>query len=106
MDKYITDNTGKPDVYIPNLKGFIVGNGVTDWKYDGKPALFDMAYWFGLIDDDLYDNVKTQCDLSYYLFDAGKKLSDTCKGYMDKFDTLLNQVNHYDLLGKCYTTPS
>lgn len=27
-----------------NLKGFIVGNGATDWKYDGIPALFQMAY--------------------------------------------------------------
>ena len=40
IDEYITNNTGKEGVYLPNLKGIIVGNGVTNWKYDGTPAYF------------------------------------------------------------------
>ena len=28
-------STGK---FTPNLKGFLVGNGVTNWKYDTQPA--------------------------------------------------------------------
>ena len=48
MDEYIINNTGP---YIPKLKGFIVGNPVTDHSVDGKPMQFEMAYWFGLIDD-------------------------------------------------------
>ena len=55
MDEYIINNTGP---YIPKLKGFIVGNPVTDHSVDGKPMQFEMAYWFGLIDDQLYHNVK------------------------------------------------
>lgn len=37
LDEYITANKDK-DVYKPNLKGFMVGNGVTDWRFDGAPA--------------------------------------------------------------------
>lgn len=40
IDDYITNNTGKEGVYLPNLKGFAVGNGVTNWEYDGTPAYF------------------------------------------------------------------
>jgi hypothetical protein len=36
----------------------IVGNPVTDHSVDGKPAQFEMAYWYGLIDDALYNNVR------------------------------------------------
>lgn len=31
LDDYITKNTGKQGVYVPNLKGMMVGNGVTNW---------------------------------------------------------------------------
>jgi len=33
----------------------MVGNGVTNWKYDGTPGAFEMAYWHSLIPKDLYD---------------------------------------------------
>lgn len=36
--------------YLPNLKGFMVGNPVTSWKYDTDPAFFEMAYSHQLID--------------------------------------------------------
>jgi hypothetical protein len=29
----------------------MVGNPVTDYLVDGKPMQFEMAYWYGLIDD-------------------------------------------------------
>ena len=58
IDTYITDNNGKEGVYVPNLKGFMVGNGVTDYKYDCEPAMFEMSYWFSLIDQKLYNDVK------------------------------------------------
>lgn len=47
--------------YKPNLKGFMVGNGVTDYKYDLFPGTFEMAFWFGFIDMTLYNNLKTYC---------------------------------------------
>ena len=29
--------------YMPNFKGFMVGNAVTNWKYDATPAFIEMA---------------------------------------------------------------
>lgn len=86
LDKYITDNTGKEGVYVPKLKGFMVGNGVTNWKYDTTPAFVEMAYWHGLYDDDLYA-ILSKCDLSFYEFDSDK-LSDDCKKGMARFEDL------------------
>jgi hypothetical protein len=63
-----------------------------------------MAYWFGLIDEALYNNVKQNCNLSYWDFDAGK-LSDDCKKWMNNFESKLSGINHYDVLGKCYIEP-
>jgi len=31
-----------------NLKGFMVGNGVTNWKYDGDAALTKIGFYFGV----------------------------------------------------------
>jgi len=36
-----------------NLKGIMIGNGVTHWQYDTAPALVEMAYAHGLIDLEL-----------------------------------------------------
>ena len=68
MDEYIQNKTGS---YLPNLKGIMVGNPVTDQSVDGKPMQFEMAYWYGLIDDALYTNIKMNCNLAYWDFDAG-----------------------------------
>jgi hypothetical protein len=63
-----------------------------------------MAYWYGLIDDVLYNSVNQNCNLSYWDFDAGK-LSDDCKRWMNNFDSKISGINHYDFLGKCYIEP-
>ena len=101
LDLYI--QSAQPGDYVPNLKGFMVGNGVTDWKYDTMPAEFEMSYWYGLIDDDLYFKVKNNCDLSYFEFSTP---SDECQAYLDTFDSYVANVNMYDVFGKCYKTPS
>jgi carboxypeptidase C (cathepsin A) len=67
IDNYLA--TAKETDYKPNLKGFIVGNGVTNWKYDGTPSYFHMSYYHGLIDDVLFNNVNKNCNLTYYDID-------------------------------------
>lgn len=34
--------------FQPNLKGFMVGNGVTNWNYDTNPATVGMMYWHSM----------------------------------------------------------
>lgn len=48
------NTTAGDDVFKPNLKGFAVGNGVTNWKFDTAPAFVDMAYWHSLYDTKLH----------------------------------------------------
>ena len=40
---------------IINLKGFMVGNGVTNWKYDADPAWVDTLNGFKMISSVLYN---------------------------------------------------
>jgi carboxypeptidase C (cathepsin A) len=64
IDTYNTQHAGDAN-YKPNLKGFMVGNGITHWKYDADPAFIEQAYWYGIVDDSTYQQMKT-CDYSYY----------------------------------------
>lgn len=45
--------TGNKDSNI-NLKGFAVGNGVTNWKYDTEPSLPATLYGFNMISTKTY----------------------------------------------------
>lgn len=41
----------------------MVGNGVTNWKYDTYPAYIEMAYYHGLYDLAMYKNIyELGCD--------------------------------------------
>lgn len=88
MDKYIEDYKDDDTKFKPNLKGFMVGNGVTDWKYDTTPAFVEMAYWHGLYDDETYMELKN-CDLTYFEWNYDK-LSDTCKALLNRFENLIS----------------
>jgi len=41
-----------------NLKGFLVGNGATDWNFDVDPAFPDVVYNFNLITKEDLDTYK------------------------------------------------
>jgi cathepsin A (carboxypeptidase C) len=55
IDQHNTDNAADDSVFKPNLKGFAVGNGVTNWDYDTTAAFVEMGYWHSLYDTALYD---------------------------------------------------
>jgi hypothetical protein len=44
-------------VFKINLKGFIVGNGVANWKYDTIPAFIETGFWHALYDLDFYEQI-------------------------------------------------
>jgi carboxypeptidase C (cathepsin A) len=100
IDNYITANADNADVFKPNLKGFAVGNGVTNYKYDCTPAYVEMAYWHSLYNDELYEAFKSNnCDFS------GTRLQNatpTCLNLLGQFEDLVSEVNVYDIFGICY----
>ena len=62
LDWYIGNCTEtKNCTFVPNLKGFIVGNGVTDLRFDNAVAYIEMAFWYGLISTETYNGLKEFC---------------------------------------------
>ncbi|XP_050206541.1 serine carboxypeptidase 1 [Mercurialis annua] len=79
-----------------NLKGYLVGNGVTDDVFDGN-ALIPFAHGMGLIPDELYEEVINECKENFY-----NPLSETCESKLLKVDKNLEGLNVYDILEPCY----
>lgn len=102
MATYLEDNEGSTSVYLPNLKGFMVGNGVTNWQYDTTPAFVEMGFMHGLYDIDLYNSfVDNDCFSQYSRLST--TLTATCRKNILKFESLVNKINVYDVYGKCYS---
>jgi carboxypeptidase C (cathepsin A) len=69
--------------YQPNLKGFMVGNGVTDWKYDTQPAFIEMGFQHGLYSTTFEEEkISLNCDFSYVFFNDNN-ISWKCKQWMN-----------------------
>ncbi|XP_028798113.1 serine carboxypeptidase-like 20 [Neltuma alba] len=83
-----------------NFKGYMVGNGVTDEDFDGN-ALVPFAHGMGLISDDLYEEVRTECNGNFY-----QPLGQTCAEKLAKVDEDVSGLNIYDILEPCYHGPS
>lgn len=78
-----------------NLKGFLIGNGVTNWKYDTTPAFIKMGYTHGLISLDLQDRlVAAECDFAEM---GAKPLSKTCRELSHEFNKAVAHVYPYDI---------
>jgi serine carboxypeptidase-like clade 2 len=100
MHHYIQQHIGDDSVFKPNLKGMMVGNGVTNWAQDTFPSYFEMAYWHSLVDQSLYEKAKElNCDFSQANFDG---FSKECEGIADKFEMGVSKVNIYDIFGTCW----
>nr|XP_027113170.1 serine carboxypeptidase 1-like isoform X1 [Coffea arabica] len=85
---------------VLNFKGYMVGNGVTDDEFDGN-ALVPFAHGMGLISDDLYKEVISECRGNYY-----NPASDSCESKLEKVDEDLEGLNIYDILEPCYHGPA
>ena len=93
-----------PSATRPNLKGFMVGNGVTNWNFDTNPAAIDTLYWHSILDTETYNAIKKAgCTFSDFDVDTQSK---ECEALMDKFNAVLSGINPYSLFGMCYGSPS
>ncbi|KAJ9176107.1 hypothetical protein P3X46_011454 [Hevea brasiliensis] len=82
-----------------NLKGYVVGNGVTDGNFDGGNALLPFAHGMGLISDDIYQEARAACKGNY------DEPGIICSKILDKVDKALEGLNVYDILEPCYHDP-
>jgi hypothetical protein len=63
-----------------NLKGQMVGNGVTNWDYDTSPAVTNTTYGFNMIPKKLYDEMENN-GCVFYGDDVKDPLGpDSCTG--------------------------
>ncbi|XAR58787.1 Carboxypeptidase C [Bertholletia excelsa] len=81
---------------ILNFKGYIVGNGVTDEEFDGN-ALVPFAHGMGLISDELFEEVITECNENYY-----NPASSNCANKLDEVNKNIRDLNTYNILEPCY----
>lgn len=88
------------------LKGQIIGNGFTDWKYDGFPAFFNMAYYHGLIDDELFDFGSAKCNFSYIEVTGSDALSEGCRNATKTFMNYTFYANKFDIYARCHKNQS
>ncbi|KAK4492164.1 hypothetical protein RD792_002961 [Penstemon davidsonii] len=86
---------------ILNLKGYMVGNGVTDDTFDGN-ALVPFVHGMGLISNELFEAVSAECNGNYY-----NPTSGNCESKLSLVDREIEDLNIYDILEPCYhDTPS
>jgi len=85
---------------MPNFKGFMVGNAVTNWKYDATPAFIEMALAHQLIDPIVYRDIMTVCPEDG--IDVHEDLNLMCIKFINTFYQITMEINIYDIYGKCY----
>lgn len=88
------------DTFKPNLKGFAVGNGVTNWKLDCTQAEVEMSYWHSLMDEQMHEKfVALDCD--WHMPDM-IGVTDECMSLLGELETLTATINIYDIFGVCW----
>lgn len=85
-----------------NFKGFIVGNGATNWDIDISPAYPEVVYNFNIIPQPLLKTFQEN-DCHYYFNDVKKyNNSQLCDDTWKKINDLAGGLNWYDLYRKVY----
>ena len=80
------------------LKGIMVGNPLTSWKYDGIPAYIEIAYFHGLIPKDLKESIEeNKCE---YLGFNQQPLSKIWERNLDLFENYTRAIDPLDIYRK------
>jgi carboxypeptidase C (cathepsin A) len=89
-----------------NQKGFMVGNGATDWKYDVSPSFPEVVYNFNMIPESLWTAYNNLDCVEY--FDGSVNGTDPtqCSDMFDQMATFTNGLNWYDLYRYVYPDAS
>ncbi|XP_022149961.1 serine carboxypeptidase 1-like isoform X2 [Momordica charantia] len=87
-------------VPVINFKGYMVGNGVTDQKFDGN-ALVPFAHGMALISDAIFREAEASCSGNYY-----RPQTSDCSKKLDRVEEVLDDLNIYDILEPCFHEPN
>jgi len=80
-----------------NLRGQMVGNGVTNWDYDTDPAVTNTTYGFNMISKKLYDEMEDN-GCVFYGDDVKPPLGPKeCSDTWDAIQKLISYLDFYDL---------
>jgi len=80
-----------------NIKGILVGNGVSDLR-GFFTAFYDLAYTHFLYPESLHDRYVKFCK-------QGMEGQERCKTITSEIDKFLEGINIYDIYRKCVTPP-
>jgi carboxypeptidase C (cathepsin A) len=84
------------DIWAYKLRGFMVGNGCTNWKYDAERSWMDTLFGFDMIPQSLYDDQKAaKCDYNHTV--DPDEIPGDCGAYYRKSEELITTINPYDL---------
>ncbi|KAL3523313.1 hypothetical protein ACH5RR_016147 [Cinchona calisaya] len=81
-----------------NLKGYMIGNGVCDAKFDGDNAFVEFVHGMGLIPDSLFKEANIACKGEYQKISQDKK----CEIAISKIYDLVSGLNIYNILEPCF----
>lgn len=90
-------NGAKP---VIKFQGYMIGNGVTDYKFDGN-ALVPFAHGMGLISNKMFEDARINCKENYY-----EPSNDKCYQALENIDVAVDRLNIYDILEPCYHSPT
>jgi len=80
-----------------NFQGILVGNGVTDYKYDNEyQALFPFMYYHALMSTSQWNQFQRDCING--VSQAG------CDVVLVQIEKNMNDINIYDIYSDCYTS--
>jgi len=100
------NNTDKPGDLVKDipLKGWLIGNGCTNWSYDCMPATVNTTYNRAIIGDAIFDNMTaSECD--YSGFEFGDPNTPVCTDLLNQAAQDLSAVDRYNLYEPASETP-
>ena len=108
IDQFNVEHEDDDSVFKPNLKGMLIINGCTNYKYDNYLATVETAKDHFLIDEEFYDKfMDNKCDwnvLEPEYDESFKKQEDhiKCLKNLAEFQKKIRGVNEYMIYSKCY----
>ena len=92
-----------------NLKGVLVGNGITDFEVDYDRALVEYAYWHGLISKETWNGYVRNCphyeDMEMMMkvndYPEPRNVTQQCNVYRNEVSMAYDGLDLYGIYHKC-----